>query len=230
VASLVRRSLGLLLASILVTACAGELDGVAPATPKAPYTLAPPTPTFSPERTAAPTGHKAPYSPDELYGWLARSPGVPDQLRTRVIAEAIASRIWSYDGLPYQELKISARCDDDGRRCDLFVKGVPGFAPDRDTADSYTFSITIGTGLVEDEGPQGLGGYPAELLPELDAEMRALMGDRIGDRSLLGVSWLLPPPDDGFRLRYGHGTELGEQQLLVRYDRAANEVLSVSTE
>jgi hypothetical protein len=147
-----------------------------------------------------------------------------------MVAEALAPHIWSYDGLPYRELTITASCDDDGRRCDLFAKGVPGFAPDRDTADSYTFSIAMDTGIVQDEDPQGLGGFPGALVPELDSDVRALIGDQIGDRSLLSVIWLRPPPEDAYQLRYGQGTEEGDQQLLVRFDRAAKEVLSVSAE
>lgn len=230
-ASLVSRRIGLLLASIVVAACAGELDGGRPATPKAPYTLAPPTPTLSPDRTVAPSGHAPPYDADAIFAVVSSSNNLPSELRTHALAEALAPRIWTYDGQPYRSFAVSGSCDDDGRRCDLLVEGLPGFAPDPDTMDHYQFTISVATGVLDGGGTQaGLKGFPPELVPVIDRAVRALLGDQIGDRSLLAMSWLLPPPEDGYLLRYGSGDEEGDQQLLVRYDRAANKVLSVTTE
>jgi len=199
-----------------------------PATPKPTYTLEPPTPVFSPVRTAAPAAHGTPYTADDLWAVMCTERwGLAAQARQPWIAAALAPRIWTYDGQPYQELSVGARCESGDRQCDLQVEGTPGYAPDRDASDEYIFEVLFETRTIEDVDV-GLGGFPHERVPEIDRAVRALIGDQIGDRQFQGLSWLLQPPDDGFRLRYGHGDTEGEQALLVEYDRATNRVLSVA--
>lgn len=217
-----------MLATALVASCG--LVAVRSPTPtlKAPYTAAPPTSAFSPERTASVSPrHGRPYSAERLLQLLTASQRVPELLKTDAWASALAERIWSYDGEPYQELVFAANCEDREDACDLDVVGVPGFAEDRDNADSYLFTLHPRTSLIEDQAPQSLAGLPRDLTPMLDAAARALVGEEIGAHTLIGVRWLRPPPDDAYLLHYATDDQEGEDQIYITYDRGANTVLSV---
>ena len=215
--------------AVLVAAVAGcgsiAIDG--PATGKPSYTAPPPTPTLDPARKPATAVHGTPYAADDVLAVLAASGSrVPRELRAdpvaAAIADTLAARIWTYDGEPYGELTLSGSCDDDGLRCDLQAKGVPAFSADRDAADFYTFSVEVGTGVLAPAGEPALRGYPAELTPTLDAAARASLGDRLAGMSLLAAQWLPEPATDAYLLRYGTGEEEADQQVIVRYDRAAD--------
>lgn len=228
-AALVGRQFLLLPASLLlVAACGGELEGVVPATPKAPYTLAPPAPTWSPVGTVAPSGHGQPYAADDVWAAMQTARNLPDELRTAELAEALAPRIWTYDGQPYARLWIGGECGEPPVRCEVEVVGLPGFALDIDRADNYFFEVRPAIGVLTQEGGQdGLAGFPREIVRPLDDAVRGLIDHRLGERQLIGVSWLLPPPDDGYLLRYGFDDILGEGQIVVGYDRGTNEVFSI---
>ena len=154
---------------MLIAAVAGcgsiAIDGAA--TGKPSYTAPPPTPTLAPARNPSTTVHGTPYTADDVLPVLAASGSrVPPELRSgpvaAAIADALASRISTYDGEPYRELTLSGSCDDDGLRCDLQAKGVPAFSTDRDAADFYTFSVEVGTGVLTPAGEPALRGYPAD--------------------------------------------------------------------
>jgi hypothetical protein len=213
------------LVAVVVGCGSVAIDGAA--TGKPSYTAPPPTPTLAPARKPSTTVHGTPYTADDLLEVLAASGSrVPALLRTgpitAAIADALAARLWTYDGEPYGELTLSASCDDDGLRCDLQAKGVPAFAADRDAADFYTFSVEVGTGVLTPAGEPALRGYPAELTPTLDAAARASLGDRLAGTSLLAAQWLAEPDTDAYLLRYGTGDEEADRQVIVRYDRAAD--------
>ena len=215
--------------AVLVAVLAGcgsiAIDG--PATGKPSYTAPPPTPTLAPARKPSTAVHGTPYAADDVLAVLAASGSrVPAALRSGpvaiAIADALAARIWTYDGEPYRELTLSGSCDDDGLRCDLQAKGLPAFSADRDAADFYTFSVEVGTGVLRPAGEPALRGYPAELTPTLDAAARASLGDRLAGKSLLAAQWLPEPATDAYLLRFGTGDEEADQQVIVRYDRAAD--------
>jgi hypothetical protein len=219
-----------LAASLLVLAlfagCAVVFDGSAPpATLKPAYTLAPPTPLFSPARTppTVPATHGTPYTGADLRTLILASSGIPKSLTAPDIADAIAPHIWTYDGLPYQEVRIAASCDDDGIRCELTVEGIPGFAINRDNADGYLFTIHTNTGVIEDQPPQSTKGFPAEVVPELDGAVRAISADRIGQRSLRWVTWLAQPPGDAYLLHYAVDDSVMPDVDIV-YDRVTGNV------
>ena len=216
---------------VLVCAC-GPLGVADPATGKASYTAAPPTPTLDPGREPASAGHGTPYSADDVGDALAAAGSrLPVELRSGAvqtsIAAALAARISTYDAQPYRDLVVSGSCDDDGARCDLQVKGVPAFASDRDTADFYTFSVDVETGVLTPAGDPALRGFPPDLVPELDASVRSLLSDRLTGKTLLAAQWAPAPPPDTYLLRYGTGDEEADRQVVVQYDRATNTAVVV---
>lgn len=223
-----------LFASIL-PGCVPELPpapGNSGSTQKPPYTAAPPTPTLAPIRTPGAAGHGRPYSPDDMIAKLEAAPSAfPEELRTpaltRLLAEAMATSIETYDGEPYRDLFIQGSCDEGGvRRCDVSVSGLPGFATTRDEQDTYRYIVEEGT--VSAQGQPQRRGFPTGLTPELDAIARRLAADGLLEgRSLLGVEWSPAPPDDGYVLFYGKGDEEGDPTVVIRLDRALGVILDI---
>jgi hypothetical protein len=222
--------LGLLTALTLSCSPLGDLGTLAP-TDKAPYTLAPPTPTLSPIATVAPTGHGRPYTAEMIAAELLDVPdGFPPELQTEFIAAAIADRIWTYDGRPYREVWITGSCNEPVRtRCDLTLEGLPAFAPTRDDADSYWFVVHVDAPILGPESGQGLRGFPPDVAHAIDALARSLDTDgRFRAEALRGIDWALPPPDDAFVLTYGDDNE-GDTMIFVTLDRANRQLLSIDT-
>jgi len=179
------------------------------------------------ETTVAAT-HARAYTPATLAPILtASSARLPEALRSADLIEALASRIWTFDGQPYLQATLTGSCDDGNARCDLQVKGLPAFAADRDAADRYTFTFDVRTRVLSDAGEPSLRGLPPGRTAELDAAVRRAVPDRVRDLALLATQWALPPPADAYLLRYGTGDEEGDPQLIVRFDRDAGRVLSV---
>ena len=202
-------------------------------TPKAPYSAPPPTPTLSPIASAAGHSHGAPYTPDDITATLAN---VPDSFARElltpewipVLADALATGIWSYDGRPYRELRLQASCDEGGRlRCDVSASGLPAFAPTRDYKDWYWFEVR--DGLIRATSEPDLRGYPPELEHPLDEIARSQdVEGRLKGLSLLSMAWALPPPDDAYILRYSDGNEEGGATLFVTIDRATGQVVRIA--
>ena len=218
-----------LLALVAVAGCSIVSLPSPPLTPKPTYTAAPPTPTLSPIATAGPADHRRPYDAAAILAVLQDVPQTfPAQLRTpemaQAIADALSAGIWTYDGRPYRELAIRASCGEGGPlRCDLSASGLPASAPTRDAEDAYWWEVT-GSGLFRQAG-RGLRGYPAALDAELDELARSLDQGRLEGLSLLSVEWALPPPDDGYVLRYGTGREEGARNVFITIDRTARQIL-----
>lgn len=213
---------------LIIAGCTPLGLGTPAATPKAPYTMPPPTPTLSPIATVAPTGHGRPYTPEMIAVELQDVPyNFPPQLQKDYVAAALADRIWTYDGRPYRDLNISGSCNDGVPiRCDLTVSGLPAFAPTTDNIDGYYFSVDLSSGLVA-SGSIGLRGFPPEIAPEVDALARSLDTEgRLMKMPLRFVVWNLPPPDDAFRLAYGDN-EVGDLTIFVTLDRANRQILSM---
>lgn len=225
-----RRSLSLGPLLVLIVGCSpAALLGTAAPTAKAPYTQAPPTPTLSRIATVAPTGHGRPYTAEMIAIELQDVPDdFPPELQSAFIAAALADQVWTYDGRPYRQVWIQGSCDDGARgRCEVSFTGLPVFAPTIDDVDTYWFVVDLQTPVVGPERGHGLGGFPPDLAPEIDALARLLDTDgRFRNEALLGIDWALPPPDDGFVLRYGDDNE-GDTMIFVTLDRANRQILSI---
>lgn len=213
---------------VMVAAGCSLIDSTPSSTIKSPYTQPPPTPTISPIATVADSKPGQPYVSTGVDEAFANSPaGFPAALRTEQIASAVADAIWTFDGRPYRDMFVDGSCDDGGRRCDLTITGLPVYAPDRDASDTWFWSVNTGSGLLTSTGTD-LRGLPADLVAEADALARRLdNGGQIGDRDLLGATWL--PPEGHVALRYGHGLEEGDPTITMVVDPAGDRVVSVGT-
>ena len=222
------RFLGIAAAVVGVVGCAPGLGSPEP-TLKPSYTLAPPTPTISPIGTAGPAAHSRPYGAGDLTAALADPANrLPPELRAEWLAPPLAEAVWTYDGKPYRELTIAGSCDEGAPRCDLHVGGLPSFAPDREAVDGYTFSVDLASQTIAPAGRPSLKGFPAELVPGLDATARSQ--DTLGQLDgmfLRNAVWTIPPPADAYALAYATGTLEGDRGLLVTVDRATGTVVSV---
>ncbi len=227
----------LLVAPLVVAGCALFPTTPAPATPKPTYTMPPPTPTWSPVATVAPTGHGRPYTAEEIAVALRENVGYtfPPQLQEPWVARALAELIWTYDGRPYQRLWMSGDCGDRPAageppvtHCSLSVQGLPTFAPTTEWSDSYTFEVDLASGVFTRSGVLGLRGFPPDLVPDLDRLARSLDAEgRLNAMDLRYISWALPPPDDAFHLRYQFGGLEDAIILIVTLDRAYARILSI---
>ena len=101
--------------------------------------------------TADPSGPAAAGQPYDGAAMLAamrdstRPGGVPDELETNAVADAVAAQIWTWDGQPWEALSVGGACGP--AECDLDVAGsTDGMAG----ADLYTFTV---------DPAGGIGGY-----------------------------------------------------------------------
>jgi hypothetical protein len=142
----------------------------------------------------------------------SRDPPLPAAIVNQQVAFKIAQAVWSWDGEPYRELAIQARC---GRGCDLSVGGVPAY--ESVGTDDYLFKI--GSPPAPDDFSLGdrpaLEGYPAELEADLETMARSLAGPDLEGLSLMVSSWFPPPRDREFMLRFDDGNEEGGRIVWV---------------
>jgi hypothetical protein len=166
-----------------------------------------PAPTgLVPTSTAAPLAIPDPGRPfvgDDILDAMraSRRPGgVPNELATAGVAEAVADAIWTWAGEPWTEIVAGGSCGID--RCTLELSGVPAGAHGEDL---YVFSVERASGAVELQSSD-LRGFPSEFLPQLDDLARALAppGALDGLR-LTSASWLRPPDEGRFTLHYRAG-------------------------
>jgi len=214
-----------------LSACAPTPNGSPdPYFTKAPYTLAPPTPTLSAQATVGPTGAGQPYTADLIQPYLNNAPiSFPNELRVTPVAEAIADRIWTFDGRPYRDVVIGGSCE--GSLCEVSVTGLPAFSSTPDEADFYALTVDRGSGLFSDAGEPLLRGFPTDLVPQLDAIARAAdSAGRLRDLALLGSSWRIPPPNRAFTLEYGMGLEERDPVVFVTVDLDNGAVIAIRTE
>lgn len=185
----------------------------------------PPSPTPTPAPTTGPTPAR-PYDAADILGAMAssrRPGGIPEQLQTTPIADAIASQVWTYDGTPWPAITTGGSCGP--QTCTLDVSGIPDGGAGEDL---YTFSITPADATVE-LLVADLHGYPAALKTYLDALARAgVDSDRLAGLALVGARWLSPPRDGQFVLSYRSGGEEGSPALDVTVDLRARRVLEVA--
>lgn len=226
-------AVGLLLAACGTPVVAPSTSASAGLSPSARPASVVPSPTpGSPQTTASPTSSASafpeparPYgAPDILAAMQAsrRPGGIPDQLQTAPIGDAIAGQVWTYDGTPWPAVTIGGSCGPE--TCTLDVSGTPSGAAGEDL---YTFSITPADGTVE-LLVADLHGYPAQLDEQLDAVAReGVDPDRLAGLSLVGARWLPPPADGQFVLSYRSGGEEGSPALDVTVDLPTRRVLRV---
>jgi hypothetical protein len=154
-------------------------------------------------------------------------PRIPTDLVNERIAFDIAQAIWSWNGDPYQQITIDASC---GRGCDLIVAGVPIFESAGN--DHYLFKVNV-PGKADDfsigDRP-ALAGYPADLVPELEALARSSASSQLDGLFLMVSSWFPPPRDGQFVLRFDDGNEEGGRAVWVWLDYVTRTVIATLEE
>jgi hypothetical protein len=149
-----------------------------------------------------------------------RPGGVPDEIETETVAEAVAASIWTWDGQPYPLLVIGGSCGPD--RCTLEATGSPTEAAG---SDLYAFSVIAQTGATE-LLESDLHGYPARLDLLLDGVARdQLDASSLTGLALTGATWLPPPQTGVFRALYRSGGEEASPGIDLLIDLLAGRVL-----
>lgn len=146
-----------------------------------------------------------------------RPGGVPDQLETPAIADAIAAGIQTIGGDPWATIAIGGSCGP--QSCGVEVAGAPSESTGEDL---YIFSVDTGSGHVELVDAT-LAGLAPELVTELDALARATAPDRLKDVVLASARRVVSEPDR-FVLSYRSGGEEGSPRLDVLLDAASGAV------
>jgi hypothetical protein len=211
-----------LLVTLTLSACGGPSP--TEVAPSAGGTF--PASTVPRQPSDPPAAPGRPYDADSLLAAMrasTRPGGVPDQLETDAVAEAVSGQIWTWDGQPWQVLSAGGACGPTA--CTLDVAGSADGAAG---ADLYSFGV-------EPEGDQvtllasDLHAYPTSLDARLDQAARAAAGEELGDLAYVGARWL-PPPDDGrYWLAYRSGGEEGAPGVDVLLDLDSGAVLELRT-
>jgi hypothetical protein len=225
-----RATLALTVAVALsVAACADATPSATRSDPPAPTSPAPmpsaASGSPSPAETAA-IDLPAPGRPYDARAILeamaaSRRPGgVPAQLQAPDVAAAVAERIWTFDGDPWEVMIAGGSCGP--QTCTLELSGAGSGAAGEDL---YVFGVEPAGASVETL-EASLHALPEDLLPRLDQLARSTVEDLPGDVVLATTRWL-PPPDDGrFALAYRSGGEEGSCRIDLVLDARAGVVLS----
>lgn len=150
-----------------------------------------------------------------------RPGGVPDELETDAIANALADAIWTFDGVPWTTTSGGGSCGP--QTCTLELAGTrEGLTGD----DLWAFSVSPATGTVEVLSAE-LRTLPADLPGVLDGLVRALDADE----SLAGmfpasVKWLPPPAGGAFVVSYRSGGEEGSCGAEVTLDALGGAIVA----
>ena len=148
-----------------------------------------------------------------------RPGGVPDQLETETIADAVSSQIWSWDGQPWLLLSIGGACGPDS--CSLDVAGSRSDTPG---ADLYSFSVDLASGAVT-LATSDLHAYPSRLDLGLERAAQAVAGDDLAGLAYAGARWLPPPQAGRYWLAYRSGGEEGAPGLDLLLDLVSGELI-----
>lgn len=165
-----------------------------------------------------------PWDGSAVLGEMDRSTrpgGVPEELRTAAIAEAIAQRIWTVDGAAWDTFAIGGFCS--ASTCTL---DVAGSHLGRAGEDLWTLEVDPATGEVEPIVAE-LRSLPWDLVDELDQLARSLdHHGALGGMTLATARWLPPSAEPGrFVLSYRSGGEEGACARDLLVDAAAGIVV-----
>jgi hypothetical protein len=148
-----------------------------------------------------------------------RPGGVPEELRTEVLAGEVAVRLWTFNGSPWASMTIGGACGP--ATCSLEVAGTPAGGAG---TDLYTFTIDPDAETVTAESSD-LHGYPPALDAELEAAVQAAAAERVNGLAYSGARWLPPPATGQFWIAYRSGGEEGSVVLDVLLELDSGRVL-----
>ncbi|MCA1568764.1 MAG: hypothetical protein LC798_00260 [Chloroflexi bacterium] len=132
-----------------------------------------------------------------------RPGGVPDELETEAIAEAVAGRILTLDGEAWTTTTAGGSCGP--RTCTLEIAGAdPGSQGD----DLWVFEVEPATATVEVVSTD-LRALPPALVDHLDELTRSIFPGRLQGLNLSNARWLPTPDETQFVMSYRDGDEEG---------------------
>lgn len=216
------------------------LAGCATAVPSPPASTATsgsPTPAPAPDASAGPDRPTAtpalalpdagrPYDAEELLDAMrdSRRPGgVPGELQDTAIASALAERVWTIDGRPWDTISAGGSCGPEG--CTIELSGSTATASGEDL---WVFSVEPATGRVE-LVTADLHAIPDEVAVDLDRLARAADAEGILQGLLFtSARWLPPPAEHRFALAYRSGDEEESCAVDLELDAAAGRVTDVA--
>jgi hypothetical protein len=157
-----------------------------------------------------------PYTADDILDAMrdSRRPGgVPDEIETQAVAQAVADAVWTFDGEPWAAMSIGGSCG--ATTCSLDIVGT---RPDSAGEDVWSFAVDPAgsdvTVLSSD-----LGAIPDATAGRLDAIARNLAAPEVLDGLVLAtVRWLPPPESGAYALAYRSGDEEGSCSVDVVLD------------
>jgi len=202
-------------------ALAACTNGGSPLPSSSPLVVEPPQPSSTASAGAIPAAGQ-PYDGAAVLAAMrasTRPGGVPDEVETEAIAQAISEGVWTWSGAPWETVSVGGACGPS--ECTVELAGSPAGGAG---VDLYTFAIDPAAGTVAPESTD-LHGYPAALDPVLDEMARDDAGDELGELTLVSARWL-PPPDAGrYWLAYRTGGEEGSFGLDLLLDAASGMVV-----
>jgi hypothetical protein len=201
---------------LLTAACSAP----SPTTPL-PTSQSSNTPSVEPSASVA-LEPGQPYDAAAILEAMRTSPrpdGVPDELQTDAIADAIAQTIWTIDGQPWEAILIDASCGPSS--CLIEVAGTrEGAAGD----DVWTFSrASDGEAAAVVDAVQ-LHAIPEHVVADLDRRARSLLGPDAEGMTITAAAWQPPPDGHRFELSYRSGGEEGSCGLDVVLDTDRGEI------
>jgi hypothetical protein len=150
-----------------------------------------------------------------------RPAGVPDELETDAIAQAVGSQLWTWDGQPWVALSIGGACGPS--TCSLDVAGSRDEAVG---ADLYSFDIDMASGDVS-LTTSDLHAYPQALDRQLEQAAKAVAGTQLAGLAYISAQWLRPPDAGRYWLAYRTGGEEGAPGLDLLLDLATGELIEI---
>lgn len=230
-----RRAISFLAGAALLAACTSEDPG--PTIEPSPTAVLSSSPSATVEPTASPSPIPSPSpeptpavtvdAPDRPYDAATildamrdsrRPDGVPAQLQTLEVAGALADRIWTIGGEPWEAIAIGASCGFDS--CLVEIAGTPRGAAGEDL---YVFDVDVASGSYDLVDATLLGLGP-DTVTALDRFARERTSVELDGFALASARWL-PPPDDGqFVLAYRSGGEEGSPRVDLLVDVEAGTV------
>lgn len=167
-----------------------------------------------------------PYTSADILRVLRAVPGssLPAELDRSGVAEALAQAVWTFDGRPYLILAVEGSCGPRG--CEFSVQGVPDTA-DEAKLDHFIFNVDP-TSFALTRVYLGLGAFPPEINPQLDAIVRAgVLPQRLEGLTYVSATWLPPPEFGRFQVTYDDGGLEGSRGLKVLVDVRVGSVILI---
>jgi hypothetical protein len=219
-----------LLIVLLIAACSGPSPS--PSQPGPSEASASPAASAAEESAPAASasagaGPGQPYDAADILEAMSTSPrpdGVAEELQTNAIAAAIAAEIWTFDGMPWDEMVVGGTCG--AQTC---VVEVSGSREGVEGDDAWTFAVDPATETVS-VGATDLRALPGEVADELDTLARSLVvNEALETMELSNLAWLPPPGTDRFAMSYRSGGEEGSCGVDLVVDAAERSIVDEIT-